>query len=163
MFFLDLGGVFFCHGFEGMLYVIDLGLFFIRLCLWFKDFVFSWCASVPPCFFQLFNLFTFPALRSNSCTPNLELSAVFYLIYSTYEDIYLPEFSDGVLEVFQLHLHFSLSSSQYSYLLLNMFSNPGLSSSFHFCFVVVIFFGTIQVFIVITSFLALLSTSPLNP
>lgn len=42
------------------------------------------------------------------------------------------------------------------------FSNPGLSSSFHFCFVVVIFFGTIHVFITITSFIELLSTSPLN-
>lgn len=114
--FLDLGGVFFCHGFEGMFYVIDLGLFFIRLCLWFKDFVFSWCPSVPPCSFQLFNLFTFPAVRSNTCTSNLELSAVFYLTYSTYEDTYLPKFSDGVLEVLQLHLYFSLSSSQYSYL-----------------------------------------------
>lgn len=42
------------------------------------------------------------------------------------------------------------------------FSNPGLSSSFHFCFVVVIFFGTIHVFITITSFIELLSMSPLN-
>lgn len=102
-------------------------------------------------------------MRSNSCTSNLELSAVFYLIYSTYEAPYLPEFSDGVLEVFQSQLHFSLSSSQYSYLLLNMFSSPGLSSSFYFSFVVVVFFGIIQVFMVITSFIELLSTSPLTP
>lgn len=44
-----------------------------------------------------------------------------------------------------------------------MFSSPGLSSSFYFCFVVVVFFGIIQVFMVITSFIEAVVHVSLKP